>query len=997
MKDVHGHGTAMSGVIAATQNNAFGIAGIASNAKIMTLKNGNGISFVSDNVRAINYAVANGAKVINMSFSGTGYSQLEADTVQQAYDAGVVLVGSAGNSGVQELRYPSSHPQVLSVGAITPGDSIARFSTYNSLVDVVAPGYDILTLASRWSLPTEREGAFFTRVSGTSPASAHVAAVAALILQANPGKTSGEITTAILSSCDLLLVDHLKQGYGKVNALEALAQTGTAITLISSPLSNEVVKGIVSVNGTVFASDLKEYRLFLKPGAHESLNSYNSIGSGSSAITNGVMGNFDSLSYSDGLHTLLLELETDDGRTYKIQTSIDIGNSYGTPLPNWPKSVYSMPGSGTAADVDGDGVMDFVGIGGLCDIAIANGLGNTLPGWAQKRFYPTHTAIAPAAVGDLDGDGDAEVVFETRYQNVTQHNSYFTLHAYSHTGQILTGWPKNLFKGTDFESSTNKVSGPVIADLDGDGKNDVITLGAKIEQNGVAMVYAFDVAGNDLTGWPVELGLGTIGSNSSPVIADIDADGEMEVGVIVGNGSIYILEADGSVKPGWPRTLGPATNQGGSVSVGDFDHDANFEILAATYSGHIALYESSGQIIDGWPQQMPSPAFQLAMADLDEDGDLEIVIPAVNTLVGGKRSLYVWHHDGTIATGWPVEDTNMSLPIIFDFDGDQRLDIVASSFHYTRAYQFDGTEIETLGLPREGGMANHSLAADFTGDGTMDLLVTQPGAPFSVSILNYPTRVLDPAYTPWPQPGITSFKNRAFSQARLAELGAAIVHIQDETQTVKLLGKNLIAGNRILIGDIACQNLSETTDQIIFTIPADIPLGNYDLKVIHASTGSVVFPSAVFVAENLASVSELDSLGQWTSRYRPEVFESTSIDADRLPGGDYDKDGVPNALEFALRDEGYDPEKADRTQTPSMRREAEMWVMEYTFDPDMDWTATPQVSTDLVHWFSPGDEGIPLEVELEDLGPGTSLGTRHMQVRVPADPPVDFFIRIKFQ
>ncbi|MFC1727572.1 tandem-95 repeat protein [Patescibacteria group bacterium] len=141
------HGTILAGIIAAQKNNALGVIGVAPQVKIMALK----FDFYVDNeIRAINFAIQNGAKIINASFGGDSYSQVEYDAINAFKNAGGVFITSAGNNGSNNdggiSDYPSSYDlsNIISVAAINQSDTLCEYSNYGpTSVDVAAPGVNI--------------------------------------------------------------------------------------------------------------------------------------------------------------------------------------------------------------------------------------------------------------------------------------------------------------------------------------------------------------------------------------------------------------------------------------------------------------------------------------------------------------------------------------------------------------------------------------------------------------------------------------------------------------------------------------------------------------------------------------------------------------------------------------------------------------------------------------------------------------------------------------
>lgn len=215
--DYHGHGTHVAGTVAATGNNGTGIIGIAPKVKIMALKV---FPEASDSVisAAIKYAVDNGAKVINNSW-GPIYRRERNETLEQVIDyaisKGVVVVFAAGNNN-DDIKYysPNNHPGVISVAATDKADTKADYSNYGSRVTIAAPGSDILSL--EW-----RTGNYNYK-SGTSMAAPHVAAICALMLSQDPGRTPDQVRAKLVNSVDPANGSAMPIGAGRVNAFKAL-------------------------------------------------------------------------------------------------------------------------------------------------------------------------------------------------------------------------------------------------------------------------------------------------------------------------------------------------------------------------------------------------------------------------------------------------------------------------------------------------------------------------------------------------------------------------------------------------------------------------------------------------------------------------------------------------------------------------------------------------------------------------------------------------------
>jgi len=178
--DDNGHGTHVAGTIAANANNGTGVAGVAFNSPLAICKglNSGGSGTLEMIANCITWLNQKGSKVISMSLGGSSGSAALQAAVQNATNNGSLVVAAAGNSGNSSLSYPAAYPEVVSVAATDHNDAKASFSQFNADVEVAAPGVNVL---STWN-----DGGY-RAASGTSMATPHAAAVAALIAGTNPG------------------------------------------------------------------------------------------------------------------------------------------------------------------------------------------------------------------------------------------------------------------------------------------------------------------------------------------------------------------------------------------------------------------------------------------------------------------------------------------------------------------------------------------------------------------------------------------------------------------------------------------------------------------------------------------------------------------------------------------------------------------------------------------------------------------------------------------
>ncbi len=226
------HGTGVAGVIAASTNNGYQIAGVAQ-VKIMALKalgsNGEGTS--TNTSLAIRYAADHGARIINLSL-GTNSTQIGPTDIELAVDyawnKGALVVAAAGNSGTTALDYPASLPNVVAVGAIDPTGTRASFSNTGTGLSLTAPGVQIYTLDGG-NLPPHQ-------LDGTSLATPFVTGVAALILSLDPGLTNQQLwyilnETAVPKGGGY----NTQYGWGVVNAWNAINALNVPLIYVQSP------------------------------------------------------------------------------------------------------------------------------------------------------------------------------------------------------------------------------------------------------------------------------------------------------------------------------------------------------------------------------------------------------------------------------------------------------------------------------------------------------------------------------------------------------------------------------------------------------------------------------------------------------------------------------------------------------------------------------------------------------------------------------------------
>ncbi len=250
--DDNGHGTHVAGTIGAVGNNGIGVTGVAWTASIMPLKflDQSGSGSLTDAIKAIQYARVNGAKIINASWGGGGFSSALQSAISQFITSGGLFVAAAGNEATNNdvtPSYPANYQGVISVGASTRTDTRASFSNYGTSVDVFAPGQSILS-----TLPGNRYGS----LSGTSMATPQVAGALALLWGQNPTLSATTISQALINSTDnVLRASNSTHGRINVGAAATALRASNPTTPPTTPPPTTPVSRSFGIQGNFAIAD----------------------------------------------------------------------------------------------------------------------------------------------------------------------------------------------------------------------------------------------------------------------------------------------------------------------------------------------------------------------------------------------------------------------------------------------------------------------------------------------------------------------------------------------------------------------------------------------------------------------------------------------------------------------------------------------------------------------------------------------------------------------
>lgn len=251
--DDNGHGTHVSGIIAAKANNGYSMEGINQHAKILPVKvlDASGSGDTEQIAHGIKYAADKGAKVINLSLGGS-YSRTLEYALKYAADKNVVIVAASGNDGQYGISYPAASKYAISVGATNSWDIVADYSNYGVGLDLVAPGSNIPSLLPDGNV---------TYLSGTSMAAPHVTAVAGLLLSKNPKLKPNDVRTMLHeTSKHIEFVETDNKGSEGGSLIDLIGGGGGGIDIdpdeVTLPQGAELVSGYGRLNAYSIFSKL---------------------------------------------------------------------------------------------------------------------------------------------------------------------------------------------------------------------------------------------------------------------------------------------------------------------------------------------------------------------------------------------------------------------------------------------------------------------------------------------------------------------------------------------------------------------------------------------------------------------------------------------------------------------------------------------------------------------------------------------------------------------
>lgn len=775
--DEHFHGTFVSGIISAKDNNKQGGAGIAPNCKLVVLKafgiDGGGED--DDIARAIVYAADNGIQVLNLSFGDAYPSLMMRDAIRYADSKGVIIVASAGNGTGDDLHYPSGFDPVISVSATAPPgrdgkEYLWQLSSYGWTVSLAAPGAGIFSTTLRDTV----EGVWveYMRASGTSASAPMVSAAAALLLSQRPLLTPQQVRGILCNGADDVMElgwDHFT-GAGRLNILQSLQTVGSANVQILSPSNDtgSAAEGIW-IRGTVIEPQLKDYVLEYQAGV-EGVGEWKVIIQNQLfQIIQDTLGYWDISNLPEGDYVLRLRVNKTNG--YTMEDRVRFVRDKSAPeikikamspiLDNQERKFYiafraSDRGTHTlflrkaggedyfslTSDKLTRGGEFLIGKSLLKEDGVYEGYLSTqneagligqsdvftfifeqeqveMSGVKQLKHSLPMGAFVPEAF-DFDGDGLKEAV-TSKYNDRLSYGKVF-FYEYNLSG----------FTPADSVTIKNILIPKSVSDVDNDGLKELL---CTVNDSSYMLTQAGSHAFPTKVKWE-NLGGGKYASR----FADIDNDGVDEI-LLKDFMDYFVWKKSGDTYTQFATLPDVTPNYVGSIAsrtlVGDFDSDGKKEVIFGDYDGEFVIYEYDGSggfalTYTDTTEWLYKSGEYLVQGDFDGDGKLEFFV-ATHPLPGLRNGdneydplavhlrIFKASGDNMYQMVWEdylydIDSDGFTCATAGNIDNDLEAEILFTTFPRTYILEFVNGSYEFTWF-YYGTLATHHIIGDFNNNG----------------------------------------------------------------------------------------------------------------------------------------------------------------------------------------------------------------------------------------------------------------------------------------
>ncbi|MDP8206113.1 MAG: T9SS type A sorting domain-containing protein [Candidatus Electryonea clarkiae] len=444
------------------------------------------------------------------------------------------------------------------------------------------------------------------------------------------------------------------------------------------------------------------------------------------------LGRLENLNFPQASAPIRLMSDQNSGIFNELDDPEEFEFSWGWPeqMNGFPAISHQVP---TLSDLDGNGDLEVVintiegylyawqhSGGGVPGYPLDPFAPNRQETWISTRSWETGASI------DIDSDGDEEVIMGT-------------------SSGIMFAFDYSPYEVEDLhwlDVGVGMFAGiPAVHDIDGNGTEELIVHiydpFAPAPREG--FLHAFDGDGYDIEGWPK---IYSNPSSSSPVVGDIDGDGEPEIVIGTGQnmedtGRILAWNADGTELDGWQ--VDGFYSIGGSPTLADIDGEDGLEVIIRCKeiggTNGIYAWNSNGELVDGFPIEVPAghPYGSVAIADMDDNGVLDFAVGTVEA--EGWARVLVFEQGSGLREGfprWPGGPWIGGSPVFADVTGDGLPEVIVSQRYSLEdnpagliAYDADGVEVgAAYGNEEDIQFASSPTAYDLDGDGTIELMAS---------------------------------------------------------------------------------------------------------------------------------------------------------------------------------------------------------------------------------------------------------------------------------
>ncbi|HEX38065.1 MAG TPA: T9SS type A sorting domain-containing protein [Candidatus Cloacimonetes bacterium] len=463
------------------------------------------------------------------------------------------------------------------------------------------------------------------------------------------------------------------------------------------------------------------------------------------------------------------------------------------------------------------------------------------------------------ALGDINNDGLSDVVVTTRNDGTDEKK----LFVYKTLDENQDGEPDLLWKSDIGEHAWR---GPVISDINNDGTLEIIAIGV----SGALKVY--DNQGNTL--WSKDTGYGGYGM---PAVADLDEDGYKEI-IVGSKDGLFIWQYDGD---DYIYNTNPVFSIANKWFVAppvvvDLDDDGDYEIMVVAtqgeyFYGNIYAIHDDGTLVSGWndasheiPLQIdehhwsPTEPPALAVGDIDNDGDIEVVI-------GGYGRLHAWDHNGNSLPNFPVLISGLnvwaSAPLLADIDGDEEIEIImASRDHNIHAYYNYGTKVTGWPLITDDLIAASPCIADIDNDGKSELIAGN----YSGTVYVWETEG-DPSKIEWGSYRNNSHNTGVYNGSMT--LSGTLAHDEYWIEDVYVVGDVVVPSGVDLVIDNSCRVYLTGNTSISVANGGSIEIGEH-AKIYSCGTSNEISISGDISVDEDVIFTALDNTCSGTLRFQ---------------------------------------------------------------------------------------------------------------------------------